>query len=165
MLLVQASDARGWDRSTKCAHGRQYRTLLAATESSGRDEYAHHLAVETARRPLLAGFVPECLGWRKVSASTLQDEPHHVVHLGLPTFHCPGKLPYRVGIPLSLSAYWHSKIKKLAMLPTNEESIIVLQCRRIIQDGNVSRLRGSMHLGEDILGESLCDPGGEYKVR
>ena len=122
-------------------HGRYGGGFLSTAETTGGDEHATKLAVEFTLLPELAGRIPKRLQRKYIyslSSGTTQKkrEDHHVL----------AYLPLRREVAVSGGN-------------TEKEAIIVGQfCGA---DDGVVGLGGGVHLGQNLLGESLGDPSSE----
>ena len=112
---------------SQSAHGSNGGGFLTTTETGSGDEEAGVLAVKTASRPLLAGLVPE----------------------GLPLGGCASAsigLPAQRALPMAVVT---DGVSDLEVLRRSEDGRV--------GEGDVGGLGGSVHLSQDLLGESLGD--------
>ena len=128
----------------KGGHGRNSGGFLSTAETTSRDEHASELAVQFALLPEVTGRIPKRLQKKKgsdISPSSGTD-PKRKRREGGPCAH----LPLRGEVAVSGGN-------------TEKEGIKVGQfCGG---DDGVVGLGGGVHLGQDLLGKGLSDPGGE----
>jgi hypothetical protein len=60
------------------------------------------------------------------------------------------------GIPKSLELRWHVSVPSG---DTEEDTVVLLKLSGVVDGGDAGILGGSVHLGQDFLGERLGDPG------
>lgn len=123
-------------------HGGDGGGFLAAAHGGGGDEETGHLAPEAAAGPEAAGLVPESLDigvsfWFFSLFTTCIEIK---------------KLDGEKGETMLTSYLPLGREVAVTSGNADEEGIVLLQCGRIFEDGDVGSLGGSAHLGEHFIG-------------